>query len=510
MIGRILQYTMRFPRSTVRRIRRDGAARFLVEDRFALLGLVVAALFALLGIAYATTPRDADPLGHADPTVARVESSVRVCPPPVDEDRTTEITAFSAAAEDGSSAGRITVAENAEEEPGDTGGPDTIDLAGEPWVEDIGEEERHTVLRATGALAGGLEAVHTTLGESDEPAAAMLSCPEPGLSSWFPVPAGGGMAELDLYLANVDDSASTVNIDIYTPEGPVMDPEETRGISVDAHGERVISLSELTTETSAVAVHVRTNRGRVAASLHAARSDSGADWVPPVAEPARRLAVPGVPPGGGSRELIVATPSDEPVRASVRVFTAEGEVQHEALEELDVPPAASANRSIEGPLDEQGGTVLIEADGPVVAGVATSRHDGDDATYAAAAPPLQEPLDELGIAAVVPDTGTGLLLSALEEDAEVLLTPVSPEGEAAEPREVAVAAGHTEVPELDDLDEAAVILVELASGSGAVHAGQTAVWDDGDDSVTASRPLWPVPSFVALPQANDSLSSALP
>lgn len=479
--------------------------RLLVENRFALLGLVMVALTTLFGIALVTTPSTAeDAVDQPEPLVTRVESALRVCPPSPDGDSTTEILAFTPTAEDGRADGNATVLENAPE-GAELG---TIDVAGEPWAQDIGDAERHSVIRARGGLAGGLEATQTTLGGAGAPVTAS-TCPSPGLSNWFLVPGGARLADLELYLANVDDTPSTVNVDIYAPEGPLYAPE-LRAISVDPHGEESIDLTELSEAVPAMAVHVRTNRGRIAPSLLATRSDSGTDWVPAATEPDTRHVIPGVPPGGGSRQLVVATHVDEPVDVSVRLFTTEGEAEHDQLERLEIPPAASATLSLEGPLNEHSGTVLVESDQPIVAGVAMSREDGDDTAYTAATPPLEAPLDARAVAVAPPEATARLLLGAPEENGTVSVTPVALDGEHAAAQEVVVEAGHTVVPEIEGAEDAHALIVDVAEGSGPIYAAQVISQGSGEERSSTVRPLPPAPVLVALPATSDTLSSVVP
>ena len=96
---------------------------------------------------------------------------------------------------------------------------------------------------------------------------------------------------------------------------------------------------------------------------------------------------PGVPGGGGNRRLVVAAVSDEPTTAQVRLLTPDGEVTAETLAEVEVPPAASARVSLEGPLESRDATLVVTADHPVVVGVSVRRSD-DDTAHTAATEPL--------------------------------------------------------------------------------------------------------------------------
>ncbi|MDS1270385.1 DUF5719 family protein [Lipingzhangella sp. LS1_29] len=503
--------------------------RLFVENRFALLGLVMVALFTLLAVAHLTRPdSELAALDRGEAMVAPVESAVRVCPhPPGGDDA--EIRVFSGpqdlaelgdgeADAPGNAGEAIAMANTPDEEVLAEGAP-----PGEPWTVDPGDADEQVVVRASGRAAQGLEVTQYTVGDGDgDAAAADLRCGEPGLGEWFLAPGGGDLDELELFLANVDDAASTVNIDIYAADGPVYEPDH-RGIAIDAHDELSLDLLEATEVSSAVAVHVRTNRGRVAASLFGGWSGPGTEWVPPATAPAGDQVIPGLPPGGGARQLVVATPEDQPAEARVRLFTPDGEVEHDSLDRLDVPPAASATLSLEGQLDEEPATVVVESEQPVVAGVIMTRDGGDaDAAYTAAAPPLEQPLDARSLLTPTPDTegGGSVVVGAPDAAAEVRLIPLLDEdADAWVPgpvTELSVARGHTEqlpldeLDGVDDLDDVGVIQVLLAEGSGPVYAAHLARHSADDDTSTSIRPLRATPDRVALPVTGDSLSSVVP
>src|SRR5690606_23165991 len=164
-------------------------------------------------------------------------------------------------------------------------------------------------------------------------------------------------------------------------------------------------------------------------------------------------------------------PGGGPTSVAVRLFGPDGEIEHESLKDLDVPPAASAALSLEGPLGEQPATVLVESDHPVVAGVLAEREGGDDSAYSAAVPALEE--GPGGTAAVPADpdgTSTELLVGAVEQDASLIVTPVAEDGTTADPMKVEVAAGATAEVEVDAPKGPHALLMELRDGSGPVHA----------------------------------------
>ncbi|RCV55681.1 DUF5719 family protein [Marinitenerispora sediminis] len=479
--------------------------RLIVENRFALLALVMVALAALFGVAALTAPAADRAASEPSGVVATVESAVRACPAPRGGDGARSAIAAFAPAGGGSEAGALAAAENgaAGTAVGDPG------TAGNPWRADT-DGDRHTVLRAGGAAAAGLEVVQTTVGDADGDAfATELRCPEPSVSTWFAAPGGAELDDLRLFLANVDDSAATVNVDIYATDGPAFS-EDTRGVTVPAHDEIELPLNELVEATEAVAVHVRTSSGRVAASLFAERTGTGADWVPPTTPPAERHVITGIPAGGGDKRLIAATLGDDPASATVRIITDEGEVT-DAVQRLEIPPAASSTLVVEGPIGDRPATLVVESDQPVVVGAAYQRSGGADTAYTAATPPLAGPFDGRAVVPAYPSgTTTDLVFGAPGRGGQVVVTPVGADGEPGTPQEVEIPAEHTVVPDLDLPRSTRALLVDVADGSGPVHAARLLRQGSGGGRSTAVQPLRPAPAEVRLPAASDSLISVVP
>ncbi|MFC3994888.1 DUF5719 family protein [Nocardiopsis sediminis] len=476
--------------------------KLIVESRFALLGLVMVALTALFGVAFVTGAVGAEPgAAGREPVVSEVASALRVCPPPQGGGRESELVAF---ATGGDGEGTLTATENSEGAT-DLGASDT---PGRPLALDTGDADRHTVVRAEGAFAAGLDVAQTTIGADDDYATA-VRCAEPGISTWYAAPGGDELDGLRLLLANVDDHAATVNVDLYATDGPAYS-NDTRGISVGAHDEAEVDLGELIASTGAVAVHVRTGSGRIASSLFAERTDEGADWVPPTAAPAQRHVIAGVPAGSGERTLIVAAPGDDPATATLRVLTPGGEAEGESVAELSVPPAASATRAVQDALGEEAGTIVVEADRPVVVGAAMDRANGSDTAYAAAVDPLTGPLDRTGVVPGPPaGTGADLVLGAAGDAVDAVVTPYAANGRAGEPVGVEIEAGHTVVPELGAAGNAAALVVEAREGSGPVHAGYVLTQGSGGGRATAALPVPPAPAQILLPHVDDSLTSVV-
>lgn len=468
----------------------------LVENRFALLFLVVVALSALFGVAHLTAAALPSSTADAEPVLAPVESTTRLCPTPQGEEIRALVAGYAPGTQDTDDGVLETAPNTADASPAR---PATE--VGEPWQHEPEETESGTVVRAERGFAAGAEITHLTAGESGTTEA---RCAEPSSSTWFAAPGGTELKDLRLHLANIDETAATVNVDLYAPDGPTFSLE-TRGITVDPYTEVELSVLPLVEHAEAVAVHVRTNAGRVAAALYAQRSGRDADWVPATAAPATSHVIPGIPGGDGNRRLILAAVSDEPTTVQLRLLTPDGEVDAETLTDVEVAPAATTRVSLEGPMERRDATLVVIADHPVVVGVAI-RHPDEGAAYTAATEPLTPGPDARAVAPPpFDDAEHALLLGAPEKAATVTLTPVEARGEQGEPLRVTVEAGSTLAPDLDPADGAVAWLVEVVEG-GPVHAARM-VTVDGTSSVL---PLLPAPVQVPLPPVVNSMTGIVP
>lgn len=482
--------------------------KLIVQNRFALLGLVALALAALFGVAAVTRPDGAPAVAGSGERV-RVESAVRVCPSPPDGTGT-EAGAFTPF--DGDEEGALVLEPNEEDPhvPLAEG-----DLPGQLLAEDLSDAGGASVLRASGAFAAGLDAAVTARAEDGDaeddgaPGLAAVACAEPGWSTWFTAPSGDGVDGLRLRLANPDDSAAVANVEVYASDGPVSD-SSVRGVRVEPHAEEVLELAEFTAPSAgdAAAVHVRTSSGRVAPSLLVERSGPGTEWAPETGRPARTQTVPGVPGGDGGRRLLLAAPGDDPAEVRVRLVTPDGEAEVEALESVDVPPASTAAVDLENPLNGTPATVVVESDRPVVAGVAAEREGGDDSAVAASVPALTAASGGAGSVPAVPDgVSVDLAVGALEEDAVVIATPVSPDGTTGDPVRLEAAAGTVAEEEIEGPDGAYALALELGDGSGAAHIAAVLTDGGGEDRGTAVLPVRPSPAEVRLPAVTGSLTA---
>ncbi|PDP88364.1 hypothetical protein CQJ94_07720 [Glycomyces fuscus] len=529
--------------------------RLIVENRFALFGLVALALAALFGVALATGPVTAE-LGVTAPGTARPDHAVRVCPAPhesgessvaafaprVSRDDEGELRAGSVPAAPGEGEGGD-AREGADDDAGTADGTrggtvgEELTEPGRVWSADTAGADDPTAVRAEGALASGLDAAQTTLSDGS---ATEVRCLGPSVGTWFALPGGDDtegmrLEELTAYLANPEDSRATVSVDVYTEGGPSYS-EESRGIALPAGSSTELDLTELVGGTSAVGVHVRTSTGRVAASLLAEHSSGTADWVPPTAAPAREHVIPGVPGGEGRRRLHVAAPGDEPVQVRVHTVTPAPDAEEDEGEEeqgsgtaddpltLRVPPTASAWLSLENVLAGEPGAVVVEADAPVVAGVTAEAATGEgedvevvEAAHTSAVPPLGFPLDTTAVLPDVPEgADTELVLTAVGGGATLMATPIGSDGTQGDAVRMQVAAGTTAVFGGDDgwsappgagSEDGYAVRLEVLEGSDPVHAAR--VLRGGGDGLGV-LPVSPAPVRTELPVVRDSMVGVVP
>lgn len=182
--------------------------RLIVENRFALFGLVALALAALFGVAHLTGPLTAE-VGVSEAETVRPDRAVRVCPRPSDGSDADSVAAAFAprvSRDDGGELWAVPV----------PGTPDEDDLVGEQitepglvWSAVTSGADAPTAVHAADDLASGLEAAQVT---SSEDTATEVLCAQPSISTWFALPGGDDPEGVDLdgltaYLSNPETTA---------------------------------------------------------------------------------------------------------------------------------------------------------------------------------------------------------------------------------------------------------------------------------------------------------------
>ncbi|MQA94157.1 MAG: hypothetical protein GEV11_05715 [Streptosporangiales bacterium] len=477
--------------------------RTLLRHRIAILVVVLAAVAGLYGVAAATRPGAAAAAPPVVPERLPVESAMHACPAPSKVPGiSTTVSAITPSTADRTGEGRADIRElNA---PANAPSA-SLHSTGVPWYQESKGRSQPLVLHSSGTMAGGLQAEQTTV--HDDYIAAER-CPEPGLDFWFAAPGGAEAEALDLYLLNVDDGPAVVDVDVLTPEGRLADTS-TLGLRLEPHSRQVLPLKTVSKLAGAVALRVRTSTGRVAPSLLVREGDRGTDWVPPAAQPARRVVLPGLPPGRGDRKLVVATPSDELASVHVRVITEDGAYIPDGRGEVDVAGASTATVDLASGLSGRAATVELTADVPITAGLIATEggHDGGDTAYPAAADPVQP-------AGVIADNRSGkkqatrVVMTAPTGPATVKLTPIGPNG-PGRAQTVELPMEKTRTVKVAGPGPAGghfAVLVEVQPGSAPVYAAR--VLTDGDR--LGVFPVVSARAWVKTPRTTDSAGALTP
>ncbi|WP_068921437.1 DUF5719 family protein [Planobispora rosea] len=470
----------------------------LIENRFGLPVLVLAALLALYGVAAATRPAPAaePPPGPRKVPVAAVTT---VCPDSA-----------------GAQIGVVTPPGGEAVTPGETrvaAGDKVLDTLREPgrlWHETAPDGTGPVTVTATGSGAAGLESAQTRRETSGRHRGlAGTRCVEPAASTWLVGP-GPAAADVTLHLTNADLAGAVVEILIYSGEGQVVN--ETGGIlTLDPGESRTVDLADLAPSPLVMAVQVRTGPGRVTAGARAVMDDGrGVDWLPVSAPPATRVVVPAVPGGGGRRELLVATPADTDTLVEVKALTPDGTYALKGRELVEVPAGSVATVDLSTGIGGQPAALVLTSETPIVAGlVATGTGKKPDVAFTAGAAPI-----DLG--SVVADNRTGggrssrLLLAAPDTPGKVSVQVLPRSGEAPEPFELAVAAARVKEVKLPEADGAFAVVVLPLPGSGPVYGGRVMDEKLDDGLALTVQPLAAARMWAMVPPVTESAAVVLP
>ncbi|HEY3734685.1 MAG TPA: DUF5719 family protein [Streptosporangiaceae bacterium] len=512
-------------------------------NRFALFALVVLALSALFGVAWYSRPVSVSAGQSPSASTVPVAAGLRGCPDPgTPGSRTAGLAIIAAAAGHGS--GQATVSRLSAAGGSSAGSLLTLSQPGELSLSAVSPAPAATgtstgtsagasggtsgngspkgsaatgrpggvLIQARGSMAQGLEAEQTTSGT------ATASCGAPGTDFWFTGPGQQSAGSIQLYLMNVDNQPSNVDVDIVSDAGPLQGSTDT-GIAVPPHGLVVQPLDGLVHGSRAIELHVRTSVGRVVAAVReSSRASQPGQWLPATQAPAKRLVIPGLPAASGGRALYVATPAESDAQVKLTVISSGGSYQPTGASGIDIP-AGSASKVELTSLAGVSGAVVLTSNVPVTASfVMPGGAQGAPGAFAVAVPPVEQQ-------GVVADgggqahEGTSLVITAPGAAVHVQVSEVSSAtsgasaGSAGTPRVVSVPAKHSVTIKLGRPQGApgnssfAIVLTPLR-GSGPVYAGRVLTGSRG--TMLGIIPVTSAPTSIPLPQVRDSLLTVTP
>ena len=486
--------------------------------RLALPGAVLLALVAVFLIARGTQPGPARVAVPADQSAA-VTSITRSCPPPASGTAAGRITMVALPPPAAGGASASAVASSATPTGDATfravaAGPAAGRQATERSVSALGTVATVTVpggegaaVAATGKMAEGFEAE-----QSDASGTGLVSCTHPGSDMWF---AGTGQTEgatqTRLYLMNTGNVAASVDVTILTDTG--QQNGLNNAITV-APGQFVTeNVTPFVSGSQALALHVQTNVGQVAASVWQGGTAGGA-WLPQAAAPAKNLVIPGLTVASSVAKLFIVVPGSTDAQVKVVAYTPAGAVRQFPAAPVDASAGAATPVALNS-LGASAAGLELTSNVPIVAGVLVP--GTGIGSFTTAVPPVTEQ----GVIAGNPSARgvtVGLLLTAPSAGVRASISVIGSDGTVTTPKvggSVTVAAGHTlavAVPRPPGGRQPFAIVVTPQAGSGPLYAVRVVTSGTGGMSAPVTS-LLPVPSALAsieLPAAENSYSAVMP
>jgi Family of unknown function (DUF5719) len=364
------------------------------------------------------------------------------------------------------------------------------------------------VIQASGSMARGLEVEQITGGV---PAA---RCVSPGTDFWFVGPGQHSATRIQLYLANPGSQAADVSVEVSTDAGPLEGSTDT-GIAVPAHSMVVQSLAPIVRGSRAVALHVRTSVGQVAAAVkETTRSRGSGAWLPVAQAPATTVVLPGLPAAAGTRQVFVAVPGIEDAHLELTAVSTKGSYQPTGGTGLDIPGGSAISIALPS-LSGIPAALRLTANVPITASAMLSGGaPGAPGVFTAASPSLQEQ----GVVAYNKAGGgaaSQLVLSAPGQAVRAQITEIGLTGAAGTPRIVQIRAGHSLVTQLGKgggagRKSAFSVLITPLAGSGLLYAGRVITSSGTGGKVQSILPVVSALTWVPLPHVQNTVITTVP
>jgi hypothetical protein len=490
--------------------------------RLVLPAAVLLALAVVFAVGWATRPGASGvtvPAGQG----AAVTSITRSCPPSAPGSGTARISmvalpARAAAASSGSAASTGAATFSAVlAAPAATGGakaaaktkgtqPVTVSTPGA--VTTVTAPGGGTAVAATGKMAEGFEAE-----QSDASGTGLVSCTHPGSDMWF-VGTGqaAGASEVRLYLMNTGNLTASADVTILTDTG--LQSGLSSAITIAPNQSVTENITPFVQGSQALALHVQTNTGQVAASVWEGNGSGGA-WLPQANAPATSLVIPGLTVASSAARLFVVVPGSTDAQLKVVAYTPAGAVTQFPGSPVDASAGAATPLALNS-LGASAAGLRLTSNEPVVAGVLVP--GAGIGSFTTAVPPITEQ----GVVAGNPGARgvtVGLLLTAPSAAARASISVISADGSVTTPtgdQSVTVAAGHTLAmpvtrPSAGSRQPFAIVVTPQA-GSGALYAVRVVTSGTGGLSapLTSLLPVASAMTSITLPPAQNSYMAVLP
>lgn len=358
---------------------------------------------------------------------------------------------------------------------------------------------------ATGQMAEGFEAE-----QADSSGMGLVSCSHPSSDMWF---AGSGEPLVWLYLTNSGTAEASVDVTILTDTG--QQSGLANAITVAPDQVVAENVSPFVHGAQAIALHVQTSSGQIAASVWEGTGSGKGAWVPQAAAPSTTVMIPGLTVASSSARLFVAVPGAADAKLKVVAYTPAG--ANIQFDSASTPVQASAAATTPVTLSSLGASAAglkLTANVPIVAGVLVPGAGIGSFTAGAS------PVVDQGVIAGNPATRgltVGLLLTAPGAAATASVNVIASDGTVTSPaalQNLTIGAGRTlavAVPRPSGGHSFAIVLTPKA-GSGPLYAAR--VVTSGTGGLTAAlTSLLPVQSAltqITLPPVQNAYTAVLP
>jgi hypothetical protein len=368
-----------------------------------------------------------------------------------------------------------------------------------------GGEGAGTSVSATGQMAEGFEAE-----QADSTGMGLVSCSHPSSDMWF---VGSGEPDVWLYLTNSGTAQASVDVTILTDTGQQSGLADA--ITVAPNQVIAENVSPYVHGAQAIALHVQTSTGQIAASVWAGAGAGSGAWLPQAAAPSTTVVIPGLTVASSSARLFVTVPGAADAQVKVVAYTPAG--AHAQFDSTTTPVQASAAATTPVTLSSLGASAAgleLTSNVPIVAGVLVPGAGIGSFTAGAA------PVTDQGVVAGNPASRgltIGLLLTAPGSAATASVSVIASDGTVTSPsalQDVVIAAGHTlavAVPRPSGGQSFAIVL-RPRPGSGPLYAARVVTSGTGGLSaaVTSLLPVQSALTAITLPPVQNAYTAVLP
>ena len=210
---------------------------------------------------------------------------------------------------------------------------------------------------------------------------AVVPCSISNGEQWFVGGSGALTSKSYLYIINSGFSESSVDIEIFTPNGPL----EPKIVSIPQNSTKKISIDSLVPGEESIAIAVKTKSGRVSSYLFDERKNGlkslGADFVSPVTIARKVVTIPAITGLSGklasssnsvSHTLRLLVPATIDANVDVTINSNDGNFIPVGLSQLDVKSQKVLDIPLTFAKIDQPFSVIVNSDQPILASVLSS------------------------------------------------------------------------------------------------------------------------------------------